>query len=138
MTSSHPRASNSFRCVPVPSSFLPRFLFLRFHQPLTGLLFRLLRANSFFWPVDDLFSIKKSFFFVRYFYFYEIDNFGIAFFFWLISLGIVNKILSVFNSSFFALIIKRFYSEIIILYICVLMFAFERFFESNLSYILLI
>lgn len=28
--------------------------------------------------------------------------------------------------------------EIIILYICVLMFAFERFFESNLSYILLI
>lgn len=85
-----------------------------------------------------IFSRLGNHFFCSLFLFLEIDNFGIAFFFLINILGIVNKILSVFNSSFFALIIKRFYSEIIILYICVLMFAFERFFESNLFYILFI
>lgn len=136
MTSSHRRASNSFRCVPVPSSFLPRFLFLRFYRPLTGLLFRLLRAN-FFFDRSMIFSRLGNHFFCSLFLFLEIDNFGIAFFFLINILGIVNKILSV-PRVFLLLLKDSTIIEIIILYICVLMFAFERFFESNLSYILFI
>lgn len=160
MTSSHRRATNSFRCVPVPSSFLPRFLFLRFHPSVDRT--PLFRANFFpisifFWSIGDFFSIRKSiFFFVIFtFIFIEIDNFDIAyiyiyFFFWLISLEIVNKILSVCRVFLFLLLkdstvrLLFLYSLLFLIYIicvnvCVKrLIIFERFFESNLSYILLI
>lgn len=83
-----------------------------------------------------IFSRLGNHFFCSLFLFLEIDNFGIAFF--LINiLGIVNKILSV-PRVFLLLLKDSTIIEIIILYICVLMFAFEIFFESNLSYILFI
>lgn len=85
-----------------------------------------------------IFSRLGNHFFCSLFLFLEIDNFGIAFFFLINILGIVNKILSVPRVFLLLLLKDSTIIEIIILYICVLMFAFERFFESNLSYILLI
>lgn len=85
-----------------------------------------------------IFSRLGNYFFCSLFLFLEIDNFGIAFFFLINILGIVNKILSVPRVFLLLLLKDSTIIEIIILYICVLMFAFERFFESNLSYILLI
>lgn len=85
-----------------------------------------------------IFSRLGNHFFCSLFLFLEIDNFGIAFFFLINILGIVNKILSMPRVFLLLLLKDSTIIEIIILYICVLMFAFERFFESNLSYILLI
>lgn len=85
-----------------------------------------------------IFSRLGNHFFCSLFLFLEIDNFGIAFFFLINILGIVNKILSVPRVFLLLLLKDSTIIEIIILYICVLMFAFERFFEFNLSYILLI
>lgn len=85
-----------------------------------------------------IFSRLGNHFFCSLFLFLEIDNFGIAFFFLINILGIVNKILSVPRVFLLLLLKDSTIIEIIILYICVLMFAFERFFEFNLCYILLI